>query len=174
MPTYLWFDRKFTFDMPIWMYPNIVERVRGTPARVEERAQSVTPDILTARDGERWSIQENVGHLWDLESLFIGRLDDFESGRGELRPADLDNTKTHDANHNQGSIETILEGFRAERQRMVDRLDSYDEAFVMRAALHPRLKQPMRVLDLALFVAEHDDHHMARITEVLRMLSGRS
>jgi hypothetical protein len=35
------------------------------------------------------------------------------------------------------------------------------------SSLHPRLQQPMRLIDHALFVAEHDDHHLARITELL-------
>jgi len=48
-------------------------------------------------------------------------------------------------------------------------LDSYDESSVVRAALHPRLQQPMRVLDLAFFVAEHDDHHLAHITRLIQV-----
>jgi hypothetical protein len=35
-------------------------------------------------------------------------------------------------------------------------------------SLHPRLQQPMTVTDHAFFVAEHDDHHLARISELLR------
>ena len=35
-------------------------------------------------------------------------------------------------------------------------------------ARHPRLKKEMRVLDLAFFIAEHDDHHLARISELIR------
>jgi hypothetical protein len=38
------------------------------------------------------------------------------------------------------------------------------------SALHPRLKTPMRIIDLFLFVAEHDDHHLARITELARLI----
>ena len=37
-----------------------------------------------------------------------------------------------------------------------------------RGASHPRLATPMRLLDIAFFVAAHDDHHLARITEILR------
>jgi hypothetical protein len=35
--------------------------------------------------------------------------------------------------------------------------------------VHPRLQQPMRVVDMAFFVAEHDDHHLARMTQLARM-----
>ncbi len=34
------------------------------------------------------------------------------------------------------------------------------------AVVHPRLKQPMSMVDLFFFIAEHDDHHLARIREV--------
>ena len=135
---------------------------------------SLTADMLTERDGERWSIQEHAGHLWDLEPLGDGRLDDFESGLEALRPADLENRKTHGADHNANDIAVILRGFRSARQAIVDRLDSYDQGFVTRSALHPRLKEPMRVLDLTFFMAEHDDHHLARITELMQMFAGNS
>ncbi|MCK4414213.1 MAG: hypothetical protein KAY32_11760 [Candidatus Eisenbacteria sp.] len=41
---------------------------------------------------------------------------------------------------------------------------------IARTAIHPRLNQPMRVLDLMIFAAEHDDHHLVRITELLQIL----
>jgi hypothetical protein len=33
----------------------------------------------------------------------------------------------------------------------------------------PRLNQMIRVIDLAFFIAEHDDHHLARINELRRL-----
>jgi uncharacterized damage-inducible protein DinB len=168
---YRWFDRKFTFDLSVKMYPNVVERLRGTPARLEERVRPLSKEVLTRRDGKAWSIQEHTGHLWDLEALGDGRLDEFEAGAKDLRPADLENRKTHEANHNANDIGKILKEFRAARARMVARLDGYDEAFIERTALHPRLRQPMRVVDLAFFMAEHDDHHLAVISRLIRLLA---
>ncbi len=165
---FFWFEREFSFELPVWMYSNVLERLRGTPARLEERLLSLPREILTRRDGERWSIQEHTGHLLDLSALDIARLDDFETGLETLRPADLKNRKTYEANHNANSIENILKEFRTERAEFVRRLESYDEAFVQKTSLHPRLQKPMRVLDLAFFMAEHDDHHLAAITELLR------
>jgi hypothetical protein len=34
--------------------------------------------------------------------------------------------------------------------------------------VHPRLGTPMRLVDMMFFVAEHDDHHLATITELAR------
>jgi hypothetical protein len=166
-----WIKRQFRFELPLGMYANVVERVRGTPARLEDLTRGLSPEVLTRRDGDKWSIQEQAGHLFDLEELGMKRLDDFEADRDALTVADMTNQKTHEANHNVNSIENILGSFRKERTAFVARLDSYDETFVARTALHPRLNVQMRVIDLAFFIAEHDDHHLARISELNRLFS---
>jgi uncharacterized damage-inducible protein DinB len=163
----LWFERKFDTDLPAHLFPGAVERLRGTPARLEERVRDLTQEQLTRQPGGSWSIQENAGHLADLEPLWLGRLDDFDAGADTLRPADLENTKTHAAGHNAAAIGDLLAAFRRERAGIVRRLDAMDAAAVGRTAKHPRLGTPMTVLELAFFMAEHDDHHMARITELL-------
>ena len=163
-----WFARTFTFDAPASAFATLIERLRGTPARLEDRLGGLSPEVLVARHDGQWSIQENAGHLRDLEPLWAARLDDFETGAERLRAADLENRRTFDANHNAASLSVILREFRREREAFVARLEGYDEAFVVRMALHPRLAQPMRVIDHALFVAEHDDHHLATITALLR------
>jgi hypothetical protein len=98
----------------------------------------------------------------------LQRLDDYEAGREVLTPADLSNRKTHEARYNERASGDILRAFRAERFELVRRLAAFS-ADAGRAALHPRLQQPMRVIDLALFTAEHDDHHLAHISELIRL-----
>lgn len=164
----IWFDRVFELGLPVEAFPDILERVRGTPARLEELLAGVDAAARVARPGNRWSIQENVGHLLDLEPLWAGRLDDLLGGVAELRPADLENRKTREANHNAAESGALLAAFRIARTDVVNRLESTAAADMAREALHPRLKQPMRIVDLFFFVAEHDDHHLARITELLR------
>ncbi|MFL5731927.1 MAG: hypothetical protein ACJ78Q_01900, partial [Chloroflexia bacterium] len=58
------------------------------------------------------------------------------------------------------------------RMAFVARLEDMDADMVGRLALHPRLQKQMRVIDLAQFVAEHDDHHLAAITRLSRTLDG--
>ncbi len=167
-----WTDRKFNFDFPAQLYPEMIERVRGTPARLEDRLKSVSREILTKRDGERWSIQENVGHLLDLEPLVEQRLDEYLAGADELHAADMSNRKTYDANHNAVSMSSILSAFRDERTRIVARLDGLDAEIFARSAFHPRLKVQMRLVDMIFFQAEHDDFHLARISDLLRLGGG--
>jgi hypothetical protein len=168
-----WIKRQFTFELPAGMYPNVVERVRGTPARLEDLLRELPTEVLTRRDNDKWSIQEQAGHLLDLEPLGMNRLDDYEAGRDTLRAADMSNRLTHEANHNADAVENVLAAFRRERMEFVARLDAYDEAFVERTALHPRLMMHLRPIDLAFFIAEHDDHHLARISELKRLFAPR-
>ena len=164
----LWFSRRFNFDLEPWAFPNLIERLRGTPARLDERLRGLDAATLTERLDGKWSIQENAGHLLDLEPLWAARLDDFERGAERLSVADLQNRGTAEANHNASPPDEILAGFRREREAIVRRLEGYDESFIVRSSLHPRLEQSMRVIDHVLFVAEHDDHHLATITALLR------
>jgi len=162
-----WFDRTFTFDLPASMAPNVVERLRGTPARLEELTRGVGRERLIRRGDGTWSAQEHAGHLLDLEPLGLTRLEEFVANRPRLTAADVENRRTHEANHNASDIVVILRGFRAERMALVARLDAADETLWVRRSLHPRLGTPMRLLDLALFIAEHDDHHLAALRRLL-------
>ena len=166
-----WVERKFHFDLPVGVFPSIVERLRGTPARLEELVRSFPAELLTERPEGAWSVKEQVGHLLDLDELHEGRLDDYDTGAATLRPADVENRKTHEAGHNSRPVEDLLAEFRAARTRFVEKLEAMDEVALARTALHPRLQQPMRVVDLAFFVAEHDDHHLVSVTELRRKLS---
>jgi hypothetical protein len=163
-----WGDRTFQFTFPVEVYPEMIERLRGTPPRLEDRVRSVDPHLLTRRDGDRWSIQENAGHLLDLESLVSQRLDEYLAGATTLHAADMSNRKTYDADHNQGSIEDILIEFRRRRGTLVARLDDLPTQTFARVSHHPRLNVQMRLVDMLFFQAEHDDYHLARISELIR------
>ena len=95
-----WIKRQFSFELPLGLYPNVVERVRGTPARIEDLTRGLPREVLTRRNGDKWSIQEHAGHLLDLESLAMRRLDNYEDEAETLVAADMTNRKTHEANHN--------------------------------------------------------------------------
>jgi uncharacterized damage-inducible protein DinB len=164
-----WTSRSFRFDSPVDLYPELIERLRGTPARAEEIARTAPAAVLTRRDGDTWSIQENLGHLADLEPLFMGRLDDFDAGTETLRPADMTNRATHEADHNARPIASVLSDLRTRRDRLIARLEALAPADFARTALHPRLQQPMRVVDMLFFHAEHDDYHLARARHLLRL-----
>jgi len=159
-----WFERSFFFGHLFASdFPFLVERLRGAPARAADKLLGAAVDIRARPRPDSWSPQEHVGHLVELDSLHDARLDDYAAGARELRGADLQNRRTHEAGYNAMATADLLAAFRAKRSLLVARLETWDPRLVEAAATHPRLRQPMRVVDMAYFAAEHDDHHLAWI-----------
>ncbi len=121
-----WFERKFEFTFPVELYPDLCVRLRGTPASLEEIVRGVSHERLVERPEGKWSAQEHAGHLLDLDSLWMARVDDYLAGTDELTAADLSNQRTHEAGHNARRIEDILADFRQARLRLVDRVGTLD------------------------------------------------
>lgn len=164
----LWFERKFDFSFPAELYPNICVRLRGTPARLEEILRGQPREKLIHKSDDTWSAQEHAGHLADLEPLWLARVEDFISGHAELTAADLTNRRTHEAGHNARPLEEILRAFREARAQLLARCEPVNPAQFTGTLPHPRMKTPMRLVDHLYFVAEHDDHHLARMWELIR------
>jgi uncharacterized damage-inducible protein DinB len=163
----IWFERKFEFSFPVELHPNLCARLRGTPARLKEAVLGRSHEIMIRKTEEKWSAQEHAGHLLDLEPLWLARVGDYLAEAAQLTVADLRNQKTDKANHNARPLEQILTEFRAARERLLKRVEELDASLFARAIPHPRLKTPMRLVDHLYFVAEHDDHHLARIWELV-------
>ena len=155
-----WFDRTFALGLPAAGAPALLDRLRGAPDRAAALLGRVQDAQRIHRPHGRWSIQEHVGHLLDLEDLWAKRLDDFARGADVLHPADLENRRTFEARHNERQAGDLLDAFRTARTAIVARLERMTPADLSRTARHPRLGQPMSVVDLCYFVAEHDDHHL--------------
>jgi len=169
MPLIKWIDRSFNFNFPVELYPQIIERLRGAPARVDEYFNSASAEVLARRDDGHWSIQENAAHLFDLDALTLDRIEQYVAGLPVLVPADITNKATTAANYNDVSAATISQSFRERRMQIVKRLESIDAELFSHSAVHPRLNVPMRLVDFAFFQAEHDDYHLARINELLKL-----
>jgi uncharacterized damage-inducible protein DinB len=163
----VWFERKFEFSFPVELHPNVCARLRGTPARLEEALRGRSHEVLIRKAQGKWSAQEHAGHLLDVEALWLARVEDYVAGSEQLTVADLRNRKTDEADHNAHPLEKILTEFRSARERLLKSVEELDASLFGRAIPHPRLKTPMRLVDHLYFVAEHDDHHLARIWELV-------
>ena len=163
-----WFERKFDFNFPIGLFPIIVERLRGTISQLEASIKNIPEEtLIRKKNDDKWSVKEVIGHLYDLEELWSGRLDDFLARKEVLRTADLTNTKTYKAGHNSRTVEALLNQFITERKKLIGRVNNMDEATASIVALHPRLQTPMRLIDSLFFVAEHDDHELGKIRTLI-------
>jgi uncharacterized damage-inducible protein DinB len=163
----VWFDRRFEFSFPAELYPNVCARLRGTPARLEEALHGRSRELLVSKPAQKWSAQENAGHLLDLEPLWLARVEDYVKRSEQLSVTDLQNRKTDAANYNSRPLEKVLADFRSARETLLNRIGQLDPSLFSGSISHSRLKVPMRLVDHLYFVAEHDDHHLARIWELL-------
>lgn len=162
-----WFERRFEFTFPAELLPNLLARLRGTPARLDETLRNRPQTVLTEKPGGKWSAQEHAGHLVDLEPLWLTRVNDYVTGADQLTPTDLQNRRTDEANHNARTLEDILFSFRTHRIQLLNRIVQLDSESFTRTIPHPRMKTPMRLVDHLYFVAEHDDHHLAQIWQLV-------
>lgn len=161
-----WFEREFPPLKENGRLPSILERLAGTPVLLRSKAKGAGRGLLSfLADGE-WTVKKEIGHLADLEPLWMARVEDFVERREILEAADLTNRKTFETDHDSASLDSLLSNFEDQRSALLRRIYSLDDDVFDVSITHPRLGTPMRLVDLAFFVAEHDDHHLARITSI--------
>ena len=162
-----WIQRKFNFDFPVGLFPVILYRLAGSLPRLQALLKNADEESCS-HSTNGWSVKEHIGHLYDLEDLWWKRLQDFKENKPVLTAADMNNTKTKEAGHNGKTLDQLLGLFSSERQKILDLVYDFDETLLSRTSLHPRLNQPMRMVDSLFFVAEHDDNHISLIASLLR------
>lgn len=155
-----WTERKFNFDFPVSQFPVIFCRLEGTLPRIKNMIENFSDEKLSAKINGAYSLKEHIGHLYDLEALHEGRLEDFKNKREILRAADMTNLKTDEANHNAKTIDELLREFETVRNRFIEKIKNYSAEELAQNSFHPRLKVKMRLVDMLFFVAEHDDQHL--------------
>ena len=164
-----WFDRVFPPQTDNGVFPCILERLGGTAARLKEKISASNAVLIaTASMDKKWSVKKEIGHLIDLEPLWLARTLEILADKKDLKIADLYNTKTHETPHDARRFNDLIHDFRENRQALMTVLEGVTEIDLEKAAVHPRLRTPMTILDLAYFVAEHDDHHLAQMSVLMK------
>jgi hypothetical protein len=161
-----WLERKFAFGAPIGMLPFFLERMDGTLPRIEKKIRGINDNILSHKLDGKWSIKENIGHLADLDVVALKRVGEIVSGISPISPATLQVTR----DFNAMPTEELLAYFSEKRKANLQQYDHLTPDDLVKSSLHPRLKIMVTPVDLALFHAEHDDHHLVRMNEILLQL----
>jgi hypothetical protein len=161
-----WFERTFTFGLPVGMLPFYLERLEGTIFRMEIKLRNISDEILSTKPEGKWSVKQNIGHLAEVDEISNKRLSEIVTGKEILSPAVFE-----PKDYNPWAIEDVLEYFKRVRRENLLRYKNIAAADLVKSAIHPRLKVHMSPVDLAWFDAEHDDHHLVRINEIISILS---
>jgi hypothetical protein len=164
-----WFERKFTFGLPVGMLPFYLERLEGTIFRMEIKLYNVSDEILSAKPDGKWSVKQNIGHLAEVDEVANKRIDEILLGTEKLSPAVFE-----PKDYNPSPIGDVLEFFKRSRRENLRKYKNLAAADLLKSSLHPRLNVHMTPVDLAWFDAEHDDHHLVRINEIISILSKTS
>jgi hypothetical protein len=166
METKKWFERTFDFNMDAGQYSAINLQLKEAPDRLRAAVDGLAEGVLNLQPEGGWSIKEHMGHLSVMDSIWRARFHDINEQSLRLTAADLSNRATTEAGFNQFIVDVLLDRFLAERRTTIALLDTLNMLDPSRTSLHPRLQQPMRMIDHAYFVAEHDDHHIERIRAI--------
>jgi uncharacterized damage-inducible protein DinB len=162
-----WTDHIFNLGIDPGWTANVLTRVRDTEIRLKYYCKNLEDSQLSFKPEGAWSIKEHIGHLIDLEKLHHHRIKQFAALKTELSAADMSNAKTEAGDHNSRTLDALLTDFSKTRTDFITDFISLPDASLNHSALHPRLKIPMKPVDLLFFVAEHDDHHLATIIEIV-------
>jgi len=165
-----WFERKFDFSFDVEQYSTIYQRLQQAPDTLKTMLQNIPEPLLTHQPDGKWSVKEHVGHLALLEPLWRTRIHDILEKKPTLTPTDLDNKKTSEGGFNYFTIAELLLHFTDERTETLTLLDSINVKEQHGTSLHPRMQQPMRIIDILYFTVEHDEHHMRVISEIIKEL----
>jgi len=161
IPQTSWTERKFEFNQPIGVFPITVERLRGTPIRLQAMLTNATDENLTQKVGDKWSLIEQVNHLCNCEEIWLGRVRDI------LDHKEIFERRTLKTDLQSEQIETLLRNFSAARHKLISLVENMDEQTASLTINHPRLQRPIRLMDTLFSTAEHDDHHLAKIRELV-------
>lgn len=163
-----WLERTFPSGLPVGLFPALAARFEGNLQRISSATLGLSRRGRTTRPADgSWSVQEHAGHLLELERLGEARLAEYERGEPVLSGADMSNRATEQGGYNERPAYEIIEALTELRFGMLARLQRLTPEQLAHAALHPRLKQPMNVVDWLFFMCEHDDHHLARMRRLV-------
>jgi uncharacterized damage-inducible protein DinB len=168
MNTTKWFDRVFDFQRESQEFPVIYQRLKEAPHQLRQLVAGLNVEQLRNQPEGKWSVTEHAGHLFTLEPLWRKRIVDIVEGKPVLTTADLENKATFDAGFNERNMDDVLNDFEWERKLTLEQLDRLTSDDFLKQSMHPRIKQPMRIVDHIYFVAEHDAHHLARVREIIQ------
>ncbi len=161
-----WFERNLKFGHPIAMLPYFLERLDGTFVRLCKKVEEVPNNILSMIFNDKWSVKQTIGHLAEVDEIANRRIDEMTSGVEVLSPAVFE-----PRDYNGLSIEKVLAYFNNNRIANINKYKSLTPEQLSKSSIHPRLKVPMTPVDLAWFDAEHDDHHLVKINEIIFTLT---
>jgi len=164
-----WSQRVFDYGRSLDELPVLLERVQGTTARLSNLLARQPMAKLLHREEGKWSAMEHLGHLLALQERFEPRVDDFQQRLPKLCVINLQDQDPFIQGQRSRSLGDVLEEFRLKRLRFAYRVETLHHRSLVHAAYHQCQARAMRPMDMLLWIAEHDDHHLAIVRDLLNV-----
>ncbi len=147
--------------------PVLLERVLGTPVRLRELLAGHAAERLRHRPVGSWCALAHLAHLLWVQQRMVDRLEDFLDLRPRL--CEIDSTAEEAELERQVLRDPgdLLEEFRLERLWAARTIADAGPSVHRHVAQHPCGDRPMRTVDMLMWMAEHDDHHLAIMRHML-------
>src|ERR1044072_3163404 len=128
-----WFERQFTFGLPVGMLPFYLERISGTIIRLEKKVSGIPEDILSHKLDGKWSIKQNIGHLAEVDEIALKRINEMVNGISPMSPAVFEPRQDYNAQ----PVSEVLKYFKTGRIENIKRYSSLSKEDLLKASLHP-------------------------------------
>lgn len=143
-----------------------LDTLAAFPAALQQQLHGHSDTALRHRPAGEWSSIENVGHLIDIEAIWMGRFQQMLSTENPtFLPADVDEmVRQHDYQHKD--LANLLHTFAELRVATIGFLRGLKPLHLERPGIHP-LRGPMTVASGIGIMANHDRLHSAQIAKTL-------
>jgi hypothetical protein len=162
-PKAAWLERRFNFGQTPDMLVFFLERMQGTVVRINAKVDGIPDAVLSEQRDGKWSVKQNIGHLAEVEEISLKRIDEILNGVPTMSSAVFPVKQ----DYNAMPVRDVIAFFERNRLATLQAYNTLAASALKLTAIHPRFKVPMNPVDLALFHAEHDDHHLVRMTEII-------
>jgi hypothetical protein len=151
-------------------YMHYLNQLEKTPAKLVQMTAQLNSELLTTRRNNKWSINENIGHLLTIESLWIARLDDFVMKKPTLRPWNGTNADTEAGEFNKQRTMKIIEDFMDVRNVHIQMLKNLYSKSEELKSFHEDKQKQISLAEHVEMMEEHDQLHLTTIENCIQAL----
>jgi len=150
-----------------------VRRLVEFPHHLKHVIAGLTDAQLQFKPANEWSIIENIGHLIDIDELYVGRVDRILAEERPEFPRFEPDPIVAAKGYQQMNGHALLAQFIATRQATIDGLSTIEPDELNRAGMHAVYGE-MTLRRLVEQLANHDQKHLVQIHETLAAYAARA
>jgi hypothetical protein len=143
-----------------------VRRLADFPQQLTHVVQTLTETQVHFKPANEWSVIENIGHLIDIDELYVGRVDRILAEERPEFPRFEPDPIVATKGYQQMNGHDVLQQFIATRQATIDGLSTIEPDELDRAGVHAVYGE-MTLRRLVEQLVNHDQKHLVQIHETL-------